>query len=157
DHYAKFGSIAVDGTTTPPTVLTIPGVAGYNNFDNVLLNEQLIDKLFATKLGDGSSGSTAGTRIVLLTAPTAAGGTPTATTTTPGGSAGAYFDLSGSTSNTISGCVVAVALITGVTLDDARSLNKIIDGAASNMGESSAGVDLAGRVKYNIGANPTGT
>jgi prepilin-type N-terminal cleavage/methylation domain-containing protein len=157
DHYAKYGSIACDGTATPPTVLTVP-VAGYDNFDNILLKEQLIDKLFATKLGDGSSGTTAGTRIDLLPAPaTVVAAAPTAATV-PAAATDAYFDLSGSGTNTISGSVVAVALITGVTLEDARALNKIIDGPALNMGESSAGTDLAGRVKYTgIASGTPGT
>jgi len=155
DHYAKYGSIACDGTTATPTVLTVP-VAGYNNFDGILLREQLIDKLFATRLGDGTSGTVAGTRIVLLPPPAAAGGTVTAATV-PAAAADAYFDLSGSGTNTISGSTVAVALVTGVTLEDARALNKIIDGTAPAMGESAAGQDLAGRVKYNFGANATAT
>jgi prepilin-type N-terminal cleavage/methylation domain-containing protein len=158
DHYAKYGSIACDGTMTPPTVLAAP-VAGYNNFDGILLKEQLIDKLFATRVGDGTSGTAAGTRIVLLPAPAAVGGNPTAPAT-PAAAADAYFSLDGSGPNTISGSIVAVALITGVTLEDARALNKIIDGSAQNMGEPTAtpGTDLAGRVKYaGITPGTTGT
>src|SRR5690242_19958807 len=49
DHYAKFGSIAVDGSTATPTVLTPP----IPQFDQVLVKEQFLDKPFATKIGDG--------------------------------------------------------------------------------------------------------
>jgi prepilin-type N-terminal cleavage/methylation domain-containing protein len=155
DHYAKYGSIAVDGSTATPTVLT-PTVTGLNNFDNYLLKEQLIDKLFATKIGDGTSGTATGTRIALLLAPTSVTGNPTAATT-PAATTDAEFDLSGSGTNTISGSAVAVALITGVTLEDARALNTIIDGTAPAMGESAAGTDVAGRVKYNFGSAATAT
>jgi prepilin-type N-terminal cleavage/methylation domain-containing protein len=155
DHYAKYGSIACDGTATPATPLTV-AATGYNNYDGVLLREQLIDKLFATRLGDGTSGTTTGTRIVLLPPPAAPGGTVTAATT-PTAAADAYFDLSGSGTNTISGSAVAVALITGVTLEDARALNRIIDGTAAPMGEGTAGQDLAGRVKYDFQGAATAT
>ena len=159
DHYAKYGSIACDGTTATPTVLTVP-VAGYNNYDTVLLKEQLIDKLFATKLGDGTSGTTTGTRIVLLPAPAAIGGAVTAADP-PAAASDASFALDGNatTTDTISGSIVAVAMITGVTLQDARSLNNIIDGTAPNMGEgATAGTDIAGRVKYaGITPGTTGT
>src|SRR6266404_8833834 len=51
DHYAKFGSFPVDGTTTPPTALTTP----YVGFDTILVKEGLSDKPFAVKIGDGIS------------------------------------------------------------------------------------------------------
>jgi type II secretory pathway pseudopilin PulG len=155
DHYAKYGSIAVDGSTATPAVLT-PTVAGLNNFDNYLLKEQLIDKLFATKIGDGTSGTTNGTRIVLLLAPTSVTGTPTAAPT-PAATTDAEFDLSGSGTNTISGSAVAAALITGVTLDDARALNLIIDGSAPAMGDGGTTKDIAGRVKYDFNGQATAT
>jgi len=150
DHYSKYGSIAWNGALSTPGPITVPGLGlgAYSNYDQVLVAENILDKPFQTKLGTG----TPATDVYLLTAPSTNGGAVTAsalTATVPGD---AYFDLGGVGSNSISGTVVAVAVIQGCTLEDARNLNGIIDGPS--MGESSTGYDILGRVKYNMGSGP---
>src|SRR5439155_16411112 len=54
DHYAKFGSIPVDGSSGTPTNLTLPALA----YDTVLLKEGFLDKAFAVKIGDGTTNTT---------------------------------------------------------------------------------------------------
>src|SRR5438128_10991318 len=49
DHYAKFGSIPIDGSVTPPQTLPLPQAP----YDNILLSEGFLDKPFAAKIGDG--------------------------------------------------------------------------------------------------------
>src|SRR5215831_911701 len=50
DHYAKYGSLIVDGTTTPATVLALP----IEQFDQLpLIKEQFLDKPLVTKISDG--------------------------------------------------------------------------------------------------------
>src|SRR5205814_10644861 len=69
DHYAKYGSIPVDGTTTPATVLAMPS----EQFDLTLLKEPFLDKPFAVKIGDGTSDAThARVRLFDISALTAA-------------------------------------------------------------------------------------
>src|SRR4249920_1865534 len=90
DHYAKFGSFPVDGTTTPPTALT---AAQQSTFDQTLLKEGFMDKPFAVKIGDGiAENSTAGadtthTRIQISAA--------SAATTVANGSTAGVYDLDG--------------------------------------------------------------
>src|ERR1041384_3557946 len=47
DHYGKFGSLNVSNTS--PTPLSIP----FENYDNILMAEGLVDKPFAVKVGAG--------------------------------------------------------------------------------------------------------
>jgi len=148
DHYSKYGSIAWNGALSTPAAITVPTTGAYSNYDQVLVAENILDKPFQTKLGTG----TPATDVYLLTAPAASGGAVTASALTATLASDAYFDLGGVGSNTISGTVVAVAVIQGCTLEDARNLNGIIDGAS--MGESSTGYDILGRVKYNMGSGP---
>src|ERR1051325_4630325 len=61
DHYAKFGTIPVDGSSGTPVNLT-PGVGAATNYDQVLLKEGFLDKPFAVKIGDG----TANTRVEVI-------------------------------------------------------------------------------------------
>src|SRR6186997_3401340 len=44
DHYAKFGGLAVNGSTGTPVPLAVPAA----NYDQVLLSEAFIDKPFLT-------------------------------------------------------------------------------------------------------------
>lgn len=154
DHYGKYGGLACDGTQTPPAPLTVTTAAPFNNFDTYLLKEGLVDKLFAAKIGDGTSGTATGTRITLLQGPSALGGTITAAST-PAAVTDASFDLMASGTNTINGSVVAVALITGVSLNQARALNAIIDGSAAAMGDGGTLSDTSGRVKYTFASATT--
>jgi len=145
DHYAKFNVLNYDGTVSNTITPTPTGV----QFDSILVAESFLDKPFAPRVGSG-----VGAKVVLLAAPAAEGGTVTAATGGPAAAADAYFDLSGSTTNTIAGVSVAVALIPGVTWEDAKALNAIIDGAA--LGETATGKDIQGRVKYDF-TGATGT
>jgi prepilin-type N-terminal cleavage/methylation domain-containing protein len=110
---------------------------------NVLLPEGLLDRPFTTRLGTTNS-------IVLasaLSAATAANGT------------NAAYNLDGNATvanDASAGQVVVQALITGVSLDDARELNRRVDGTDAAFGETTAGVDTAGRVKYDFGAANSG-
>src|SRR2546423_3634975 len=53
DHYAKFGAIPIDGTANPPAAMALP----VEQFDLTLLKEAFLDKPFAVKIGDGTSGA----------------------------------------------------------------------------------------------------
>jgi prepilin-type N-terminal cleavage/methylation domain-containing protein len=144
DHYAKFGSLNVDGTTTPPTALTLPVL----QYDQVLLSEGFLDKLFQVKIGDGII-SNANTRVQLVAATTGAAD-----------GLGSRYDLDGNTGNGVAsdgndttGSYVLEAVITAVAVEDARDLNRIMDGTDGSLGELGTGEDIAGRVTYAV---PTG-
>jgi len=149
DHYAKYGTIAWNGALSTPAAITVPTTGAYSNYDQVLVAENILDKPFQTKLGTG----TPATDVYLMTAPAVAGGTVTASSPTAAVAGDAYFDLAGTGTNTISGSVVAVAVIQGCTLEDARNLNSIIDGPSMGEGGTS-GTDIMGRVKYAMGTGP---
>src|SRR6266404_1597512 len=84
DHYAKNGSLPVDGTTTPATALTLPT----EQFDMTLLKEAFMDKPFAVKIGDGASDAThARVRLYDISALT--------TASTVDGTANSGYSLSG--------------------------------------------------------------
>lgn len=139
-HVVKFGQLAVDGTYTPASPILLDGTDGRAlQFDRVLLGEQLIDSPFSVRVGDRIVGP-ANTRIQMFAAVppgTVADGT------------NAAFDLDATgPANDASGAAVLVAVITGVSLEDARQLNRVLDGSSSNLGEDAAGNDYAGRVKY---------
>src|SRR6266478_5772370 len=113
DHYANYGSLPVDGTTTPATTLTMPT----EQFDLTLLKEAFLDKPFAVKIGDGASDPThARGRLFDISALTGA--------SVVDGTANTGFSLSGvNSTNEISGSVCAEAVITGVNASDAKDLN----------------------------------
>jgi type II secretory pathway pseudopilin PulG len=166
DHYGKFGGLQTDGRLTPAATLTpIPNGA----YDQVLLGEGFLDKAFAVKIGDGARMSTnlatAGTGIVLGTSGTATTATaPTAPTTATGTGAETAFDLDGdivaTKENDTVGSYVVYAVISGVTLADARDFNRLIDGTSTELGEGGTGgvttdataSDIRGRVKYTFEA-----
>jgi prepilin-type N-terminal cleavage/methylation domain-containing protein len=144
DHYAKFGNLNVDGSVTPPVPLT---AAQQDRYDQVLLKEQFLDKLFAVKIGDGTTNT-----LVRLSA-------AVAVATAADGSNAAYNldgDAIATPANDAGGTHVLEAVISGVTLADARDLNRIIDGTDPDLGESVATPgsesDVAGRVKYTMAA-----
>jgi type IV pilus assembly protein PilA len=142
DHYAKFGSFLVDGSTAPPTGLSFPVL----QFDVVLLREALLDRPFNSKLGDGIHDDTH-TRVEVINA--GASGFSTAAIDATDGTG---FALSGNTTNEVFGTALVEAVISGVQAIDAKLLNDLIDGPSLGAPLNSA--DLAGRVKY---AAPTGS
>jgi len=148
DHYGKYGSLPVDGSTTPPTVLSLP-VA---QFDLVLLKESLLDKPFAVKIGDGTSGAT-NSRIQVLSLSGVNPGTTVTDADTSTTSTG--FALSGGNTNSITGSVLVEAVITGVTEADAQALSQRIDGTGPDMSSAIGTHDVSGRVKYATGSPTT--
>jgi prepilin-type N-terminal cleavage/methylation domain-containing protein len=138
-YAAKHGLIgdaagaALDVGTSPPEAL---------NWDaEVLFKLRLIDELFRSRI------STAASVRVRATEPSG---------TAPDGSNAAYNLLGAAMpANQVSGAkhVVEVRLV-DVQLDDARELNRHLDGTSAELGESATGTDLRGRVKYDFSANP---
>ncbi len=148
DHYAKYGAIPVDGTTNPPITLT-PSTGAALQFDLVLLKEGFLDKPFAVKIGDGISGSI-NTRVEVISI----AGLKTGDTVDANGASG--YALAGGTTNSITGSVLAQAVITGVTESDARDLSDRIDGSSAAFTNPTTGTsDASGRVKYATSATTT--
>ncbi|HEU0009981.1 MAG TPA: type II secretion system protein [Verrucomicrobiae bacterium] len=135
DHYAKHGSLLSSNGTT-----IVVGGPGATNFDQTLLTEGFMDKLFQVKIGDGHS---------QVEVNTALGTNVTAT------AANSAYDLDGSGAgqNDAAGGVVVEALIGGVTENDAKDLNDRLDGAT--LGSAIGTDDAKGRVKYATGASTT--
>ena len=136
EHFAKFGGLPVDGTTTPSTHIILDGTDPRSSeFDIVLLKESIMDKPFEVRIGFGY------VEIVQSSGPT----------TQPDGANSAYdLDRTGNP-NDATGATVAQGVIVGVALDDARALNNLIDGPA--LGENNGGNDFLGRVKYSKPGN----
>lgn len=111
---------------------------------HVLLRAGFLERPFQTKISTTAALTLANT-VSASTAPTAAN---------------SAYDLSGLNHNgndAAGGRYVLEAVLNGVALDDARSLNERIDGKDATVGESSTGVDRWGRVKYSIVADSPGT
>ena len=147
DHYAKYGSIPVDGSTPTPTTLTLP----QQQYDQILLREAFLDKPFAVKIGDGISDANH-TRIAVVDISTlTAGGAVGAADATSGTADASGFALAGGTTNSISGSALVEAVITGVNVSDAHDLSERVDGLSMTATNSSS-ADLSGRVKYDYTA-----
>ena len=115
----------MDGTTNPPITLT-PSTGAALQFDLVLLKEGFLDKPFAVKIGDGISGSI-NTRVEVISI----AGLKTGDTVDANGASG--YALAGGTTNSITGSVLAQAVITGVTESDARDLSDRITEAQPHL------------------------
>ena len=157
DHFAKFGSLLSSNG--------IPFAVGAGKalvFDKVLVSEAFLDKPFATKIGDATANTT-----VRVDAAEAATANPIAATPVAVAAGMAAYNLDGTGTagtdyNKAIGSAVVHAIITGVTLNDARDLNSRIDGTSAALGEGSgltgasvtAGTesDVSGRVKYTFAA-----
>jgi len=162
DHYAKGGTL--------PASNGIPFTAGAGMalvFDKVLVSEAFLDKPFATKIGDGTANTTV--RADLAEAATA---NPIAATPVAVAAGMAAYNLdgtgtAGASYNKATGSTVVHAIISGVTLNDARDLNGRIDGLSTTLGEGSgltgasatagAESDVSGRVKYTFTGGTTAT
>jgi prepilin-type N-terminal cleavage/methylation domain-containing protein len=144
DHYAKFGSLTagnVTGNATPQTITDNP------TYDQILVTEGFLDKAFAVKIGDGIDGNN---NITLTTSGTTAA-------TSPLTLADHFYDLDGNgTSDVPLSVEVVEAIISQVTLEDAQSLDKLIDGAAMSNSADSSG-NVAGRVKWGATVADQGT
>jgi prepilin-type N-terminal cleavage/methylation domain-containing protein len=139
-YAAKHGLIgdatgaALDVGTSPPEALNWDG--------EVLFKLRLIDGVFRSRI------STSASVRVRVTEPAA---------TAPDGSNAAYNLLGAAApANQVTGAkhVVEVRLV-DVQIDDARELNRHLDGTSAELGESATGTDLRGRVKYDFSANAT--
>jgi type II secretory pathway pseudopilin PulG len=149
-HYAKFGGFA-DTTGALLTPATVDANADAANFDeNVLLNDSMLEKAFAVKIGDQVPATN---KVVVCKIETAADAAAVTVTS-------ASYDLDGAGSvETNDGALLCECVITGVSASDAYALKVQIDGAdlvaakAIKKGDSAT----AGRVKYPaIGAGATG-
>ena len=125
--YGKFGTtngIAIASTNLP-----------FLGFDsNVLLREGFLDKPFDSPIGTAS--------VQLVAA--------ISTATAPDGSNSA-FNLDGNSSypnDAGNGSMVLQVVFSNIALEDAREINRRIDGDNAVLGESSAGTDILGAVKY---------
>jgi prepilin-type N-terminal cleavage/methylation domain-containing protein len=145
DHYAKFGSIPVNGgapgNVNPPAPVAVPSV----DYDSVLVTEGFLDKPFAVKIGNGLP---APNDIVLSLAPLA--------TVDPTAANSAYnldnTGTGGTDLNKVIGSVVVEALIVDVTENDAKELNDRVDGLSLGVALGAA-PDVLGRVKYGTAAS----
>lgn len=138
DHYAKFGSLAVNGQTGTPVAIADADLPE-DEYDSILLGEGFLDKPFAVKIGDGIP---ANNNIVLAAAldDVAPDGVNTAYDLDDNASTGS------AAGNDARGSHVVYAVITGVTLEDARALDRTIDG--DSLANEGAATDLRGRVKW---------
>ena len=159
DHYAKYGSLTLTAPLTAPTTITSPT----NNYDGYVLREGFLDKPFAVKIGNASSLTTIELDTAeALTVNPLAPVTPSVTAHVLGS---ASFNLDGTGTagtdyNKATGSAVVYAVITGVSLNDARDLNARIDGTSTLLGEASgltgasivdaSASDVSGRVKYTF-------
>jgi hypothetical protein len=142
DHFNKYGSFLQGGSPPGPLTLNI------NNYDSLLVAEQLLDKPFEVKIGDG----TTNTLVQALDIT----GSGYALGTAVDGTQNTGFALAGGGTNTAIGMVLLQAVITGVSAADAKELSDRIDGPQLSAPINSA--DLDGRVKYGApGANGTTT
>jgi type II secretory pathway pseudopilin PulG len=143
NHYGKFGSFLVDGSQTPPSVLT---ALQQNFFDQVLLAEAFLDRPFATKVGSGIIGST-GTHIQVFDCSSLSLASVVTASATSG------YNLGGNATNLndIVGSLCVQAVIKDATAVDAKALNDLIDGPSFGAPINSA--DLVGKVKYDAPSN----
>ena len=139
DHFARFNSFMMDASPPLPVPLT---PAQQTAFDLVLVAESFLDKPFATKLGDGATGSS-GTRIEVVNI----GGKKFDLGDKVDGTDKTGFHLGGSgNGNQVFGSACVEAVITGVTALDAVAINDCIDGPS--LGAQGNTDDTKGRVKY---------
>jgi type II secretory pathway pseudopilin PulG len=149
-HYAKFGGFA-DSTGTLLTPASVGASDDAASFDkNVLLNDAMLEKAFAVKIGDQIAATN---KIVVRKIDTAADAAAITEAT-------ARYDLDGTGGiETNDGALLCECVITGVSTADAFALKVQIDGA-DLVAAKSLKVGLAataGRVKYPaIGAGTTG-
>ncbi len=144
DSFSKYGALTSDGTgailRTNAAALADPG---WVDFGSALLGQGFIDKPFAVKIGNQSTGTKVQIRLIVTTA-------ISATT--------ANYDLDGNAAlDTSNGQLVVECAIAGVTAQECKDIKDIIDG--TTLGAVSVGsAATVGRVKYGtITAGQTGT
>lgn len=136
-YFGKYGRFG-DLSGAPITDLTVP--AATNWAQEVLLRGGFLDKTFETKISDGAY-------LYLTNCLTAA--------TDPTGANDAYdFDNLAPVNNASGGRYVLQAVLDNVALEDARELNRKLEGDA--LGDGGGAVDNKGQVKYNFTGAQTG-
>lgn len=146
-HFGKYGRF---GDATGAALASLPTA----NYDQILLAGGFTEKPFEVRIGDTSDIQA----VAAVSATTAVDAT------------NAAYDLDGgnaAANDANAGSMVLEAVITGVALDDARELNRKIDGESlgevgfDNDGDpvtpAVLGRDLQGRVKYDMSSATTGT
>ena len=137
---------------------TLPVTVAASRLDDLLMTASILDSRFNVKIGTqpGTTAIAGATWSNATGTWVATGGASQATqsriiclasapTTAPG--AGTNYRLDG-TANLPAGANVASAVLTGVSLSDARELSLKIDGDALTQGTSSVAADVAGKVTY---------
>jgi prepilin-type N-terminal cleavage/methylation domain-containing protein len=141
-HSALAAGLATDASISPPALIALNGSdPRASQFDKVLVWESMLDGLFSPKIGDSVLGPT-NTRVQIVA------GLSSSTTVNQDNAA---YNLDGTGVNEASGVAVIEAVITGVSLEDAKALNDLLDGSA--LGQDSTGNDFLGRVKYAAPGN----
>jgi prepilin-type N-terminal cleavage/methylation domain-containing protein len=139
-YFGKYGRFA----GTNGTALPAPGTGSTTNWaTEVLLPEGFLERPFATRIASGARLNVA----FCITSNTAANATNTA------------YDFDGNSdpvNEAGGGQYVIEAVLTGVATEDARDLNRRIDGDDPSLGESAESTDMRGRVKYEHGASGFG-
>ncbi len=137
-YFGKFGRFG-DLNGAVITDLTIP--AATNWAQEVLVRGGYLEKPFETRISDVA--------FLFLTNCVTAGTDPT-------GANDAYdFDGLPPVNNASGGRYVLQAVLDNVALEDARELNRKLDGDA--LGDAGTAVDNRGQVKYNFTGSQTGT
>jgi prepilin-type N-terminal cleavage/methylation domain-containing protein len=148
---------------------TFPLTVAASRIDDLLITTGILDSRFTTKIGTqpgatpiagatwnntsgtwvavgGTSQATQSRIICLASAPTAAPG------------AGTNYRLDGSaTGNLPAGARVVSAVLTGVSINDARDLSLKIDGETLTQPTTSVAADVAGKVTYAAPATAAAT
>lgn len=137
-YFGKFGRFGdVNGAVIAD--LTVP--AATNWAQEVLLRGGYLERAFDTKISDGAF-------LFLTNCVTAA--------TDPTGANDAYdFDNLPPVNNASGGRYVLQAILDNVALEDARELNRKLEGDA--LGDGGGAVDNRGQVKYNFTGVQSGT
>ena len=145
---------------------TIPTTVATSRIDDLLVTAGVLDSRFAVKLGTqpispplagatwsnatgtwvatvvGAVSQATQSRLICLNSNVAA----------PSGAAGANYQLTGAGTNLPAGSRVVSAVITGVSLNDARELSLRLDGDSMTQPVGSAAVDARGKVVYGAPA-----
>lgn len=137
-YFGKFGRF---GDLNGAAITDLATASATNWAQEVLLRGGYLEKTFETKISDSA--------FLFLTNCVTAGTDPT-------GANDAYdFDNLPPVNNASGGRYVLQAVLDNVALEDARELNRKLEGDA--LGDGGGAVDTKGQVKYNFTGAQTGT
>ncbi|MCP5522661.1 MAG: type II secretion system protein [Verrucomicrobiales bacterium] len=151
-HYGKWGGFReADGTAI--------GSYPDEDWDAVLVSGGYLETPFTVKIGNGNQGSTAnpaGARLRVLNISSLTTDSDVAADDTGAYRLSAVSPTNSTTKIDVTGSFLVEAVVPGVSLEDARELNRRVDGAAEGLGEqtwngttSTNVADYTGRVKYD--------